>query len=74
MSQLSDASELRAELTDLKESISNLKMEILSNPDSSDRKAKNIQLNALQARIKPLKDKLKLVQSIERERIASDAE
>ena len=74
MSQFSDISGLQAELAVLKESISNLKSEILSNPGSSDRKAKNIQLNALQSRIKPLKEKLRLVQSIESERISSDAE
>lgn len=70
----SEVSELRAELAELKKSISNLESEILSNPESSDRKVKNIRLNELQSRIKPLKEKLRLVQSIESERISSDAE
>lgn len=70
----SEVSELRAELAELKKSISNLESEILSNPESSDRKVKNIRLNELQSQIKPLKEKLRLVQSIESERISSDAE
>jgi len=70
----SEVSELRAELAELKKSISNLESEILSNPESLDRKVKNIRLNELQSRIKPLKEKLRLVQSIESERISSDAE
>lgn len=74
MSQSLEVSELRQELITLKETISALKLEIASIREDSGRKEKNVRLNELQSKIKPLKDKLRLAQSIEQERISSDKE